>query len=382
MALSTGQLLGRLRSLVHAQGVVPIRAYVVPSDNSRPNKYGTEDDQSGTSVTKLTCKHIFEKEFPDHFRDGKFISRMSYVEFIDEALAKMQELGLEKDLNAYKELLKVFPPGKFWPKKWDSGYSLFHAPQQLAAVRVLHQMQMSGLRPDKEFEKIVIAAFSKQSDVWIKVIRMNFWSMKARNLDPNPLPETLPTEPHQIAKLAVSRMLDDPRSVITVTNTSRIPNSIDKTWVVFSQSPGQKEILDKLAETSTLYVEEGGITYVDKDFLSYYLLKYYVDDQTREIKSRAPPVNFNFNTLKVKFYGKPINEKYDELNNKHYMDGSYVLGICITGTSSQDSLLSWIKILQERNPKLKQLNVVFRMSRKTPEIMKYDDRAQQSACGD
>uniref|UniRef100_A0A6G1SDJ5 Evolutionarily conserved signaling intermediate in Toll pathway, mitochondrial n=2 Tax=Aceria tosichella TaxID=561515 RepID=A0A6G1SDJ5_9ACAR len=339
-----------------------------------------DKDEQAKELAINKPREIFEKEFPDHFRDGKFISRMSYVEFIDEALAKMKELGLERDLNAYKELLKVFPPGKYWPKKWDSDYGLFHAPQQLAAVRVLHQMQMSGLKPDKDFEKIIIDAFSKKSDVWIKVIRMNFWSMKGRNIDPNPLPEVLPKEPHQLAKLALARMFDDPKTIITVTNTSRVPNSVDKTWLVFSQSPAQKEIIEGLAETSTLYVEEGGTAYVGRDYLSYFVLKYYVDDETREKKLRPPAPDSNYNTLKVKFYGKPVKEKYADALDKHFVDGSYVLGICATGTSSQDSLLSWLKILQERNPKLSKLNVVFKMSRRSPEIIEYEEKMRKTGC--
>lgn len=379
MALSPFRHVGILRSLGRSsqhshQRQRNFRTSTIYHDALKPE----DRDEVSRELAVQKPKEIFQKEFPDHFKDGQFISRMSYVEFIDEALAKMKELGLDRDLNAYKELLKVFPPGKHWPKRWDSGYGLHHAPQQLAAVRVLHQMQMSGLRPDKDFEKLIIDAFSKQSDVWVKVVRMNFWSMKGRNVDPNPLPETLPKEPHQMAKLALARMLDDPQGIITVTNTSRVPNSVDKTWVVFSQTPAQKRIIDGLAETSTLYVEEGGTAYVDRDYLSYYLLKYYVDEETQAKKSQPAKLDFNYNTLKVKFYGKPIREKCADSFERHYVDGSYVLGICTTGTSSQDSLLSWLKILQERNPKLSKLNVVFTMSRPSPEIIEYQDKMERA----
>lgn len=326
-------------------------------------------------------REIFEKEFPNYFKDGKYVSRISYVEFVDESLAKLKELGLERDINAYKELLRVFPPGMFWPKRWDAGFGQFHAPQQLAAVRLLHQMQMSGVKPDKEIEKLIVDAFSKHSDVWIKVIRMNYWSMKARNLDPNPLPEKLPKEPHQLAKVAVARMSDDPRTLITVTNSSRVPLSVDKTWIVFSQSPAQKELIELLPESSTLYVEEGGVSYVDRDYLSYYLLKYYLDDEALK-KKQPPKPEFNYNTLKMKFFGKPIKEKLVESHEKHYVDGSYVLAVGATGTSSQDSLLSWLKIMEERNPKLGKLNVVFKMSRSSPEMVQYQEGGQRAARSD
>jgi hypothetical protein len=79
---------------------------------------------------------------------------------------------------------------------------------------------------------------------------------------------------------------------------------------------------------------------------------------------------------------RPIREKYADFQERHYVDGSYILGICATGTSSQDSLLSWLKILQERNPKLGKLNVVFKISRPSPEIIRYQDDLQQAGGND
>ena len=45
-------------------------------------------------------------------------------------------------------------------------------------------------------------------------------------------------------------------------------------------------------------------------------------------------------------------------------DGT-VLGMCITGTSSKDSLTTWIRLLEKTNPKLPQIPVIFRL--RTPE---------------
>lgn len=345
--------------------------------NKRDSKETSSDSRE--LATSEDLRKIFEKEFPNHFNDGKFVSRMSYVEFIDEALAKSKELGVEKNLNTYKELLKVFPPGKYWPSNRFE-FGLFHAPQQLAAVRVLFQMESVGLKPDKEFEKLVINAFSKKSEVWNKIARMNYWSMKGRNIDPNPLPEVLPKKPHQLAKLALARMLDDHKSLITITNTTQLPDCVDKTWIAFSQSPTQKAILDRLDEKSTLYIEEGGLAFVGDQYLSYYLLKHYVDDETlkQKIQEQNPPPDHNYNTLKMKFYGKPIREKIKSLEDKHYVDGCYILAIGITGTSSQDSLLSWLKILQQRNPNLSKLNVVFKMSKPSPEMIEYNQAQQHN----
>lgn len=323
------------------------------------------DQEEAKELTIAKPKEIFETEFPDYFSEGKFINRISYVDFVDEALARLKELGLEKDLNAYKELLKVFPPGKYHPKPWDFG--LFNAPQQLCALRVLHQMNLNHVAPDREVEEIVTSRFSKYSSVWVKCVRMNYWTMKFRNIDQNPLPEKLPSKPHQIAKLALLRMLGDQRTTVITKNTSSVPTSIDKTWVVYCQSSEQAAIIDRLDEDTILYIEDCGYTYVDDQYLSYYALKYYVDEEERKKKDTKPEMEFNFNTLKVKFYGKPIQEKLIELEEKHYMDGTYVLALGATGTSSDDSILSWLKIMEQRVPKIGRHRVVFRINRDAPE---------------
>lgn len=45
-------------------------------------------------------------------------------------------------------------------------------------------------------------------------------------------------------------------------------------------------------------------------------------------------------------------------------DGTY-FAMCATGTSSKDSLLSWIRFLQKRNPILNDVPVVFKISSAT-----------------
>lgn len=42
-------------------------------------------------------------------------------------------------------------------------------------------------------------------------------------------------------------------------------------------------------------------------------------------------------------------------------DGTY-FAVCATGTSTKDSLLSWIRCLQKRNPMLNMIPVVFKLA--------------------
>ena len=50
----------------------------------------------------------------------------------------------------------------------------------------------------------------------------------------------------------------------------------------------------------------------------------------------------------------------------HEQEDGTILAMCITGTSSKDSLASWIRFLEHSNPKLSQIPVVFRL-RSAPE---------------
>ena len=63
----------------------------------------------------------------------------------------------------------------------------------------------------------------------------------------------------------------------------------------------------------------------------------------------------------------------------HEQEDGTILAMCITGTGSKDSLISWINFLQDSNPKLKQIPVLF--SLRTPEagIINYEERPNEQA---
>ena len=45
----------------------------------------------------------------------------------------------------------------------------------------------------------------------------------------------------------------------------------------------------------------------------------------------------------------------------HEQDDGTILAMCITGTSTKESLTSWIRFLEHSNEKLSQIPVVFRL---------------------
>lgn len=336
-------------------------------------KLGPSSARSKQTLPAIVeVKATLEKQFPEYFSNGKFVNRISYVDFIDQALDKFDELGLSRNLEAYKELLRVFPPGKYHPTPGFFEGTTHNVPQQEAARRIIFKLQTNRLYPDAELESIVIRSFSKKSEVWNLVARGLYWTSKFRNVDTNPLPDVLPKEPHELAKIGIQRMLKDQESMISVSNTSILPDSIDKTWIVHAQSSVQQKIIEDLDEKAMVCIENAGLTYVFDKFLSYYALKVYDSEETIEKRAKEPKRDYNYNTVKMSFYGKPIHEKLSERANAHHVGDGHILAIGMTGTSSHDSILSWLKILEKKNPRLQKLNVLFKIERPTMELINTD----------
>lgn len=155
-------------------------------------------------------------ETMEDFDNIKKMKRFGYAEFVNAALPAMIEYGAHKDLEAYKSVMRVFPPGAFVPASKISTAFFPHIVQQRSALNILDQMEEHKVIPDKEFEMIVVDAFSKYSEVWKKLARMNYWMTKVKNANVYPLPEVIPKEALELAIVALKRMSVDPQSDITV----------------------------------------------------------------------------------------------------------------------------------------------------------------------
>lgn len=62
--------------------------------------------------------------------------------------------------------------------------------------------------------------------------------------------------------------------------------------------------------------------------------------------------------LKIPFWEK---HNVDMPVTIHEQDDGVYYAMCVTGTSSKDSLLSWIRCLQKTNPILEQIPIVFKL---------------------
>lgn len=97
---------------------------------------------------------------------------------------------------------------------------------------------------------------------------------KFKNLSPWALPENLPNSTIELAKLALSRMGSvDPATELNTFFTKDLEDSIDDTWIVSGQSPGQRELLEKLENKQTVYVEGAFTLWLKKTSIYYFVLR-------------------------------------------------------------------------------------------------------------
>ena len=71
--------------------------------------------------------------------------RRSQVEFIYSALKEMEEFGVHRDLQAYKEIIDILPKGKYIPTNMFQAEFMHYPKQQQCILDVLEQMEDNGL---------------------------------------------------------------------------------------------------------------------------------------------------------------------------------------------------------------------------------------------
>lgn len=306
----------------------------------------TKDKQTYLELVK-----VFEGQ--DHRRRG-------HVEFIYAALVKMKEFGVHKDLEAYKALINVFPKGRFIPTNIFQAEFMHYPKQQQCAVDLLEQMEDNGVMPDVETEDILLNIFGRRGFALRKYWRMMYWMPKFKNLSPWALPEELPKDTLELALLAIHRITSvDADTKVEVLQTEDIEASLDKTWIVSAQSPVQKKLLSEQPPDEPLVIKGPYNVYLKEQAVTYFTL----------LGKIRPDFIDNTDTDDVSTIEKPtgipgyMDSAYlpaVKSNSVHEQDDGTVLSVCATGTSSRDSLLSWVRLLEKNdNPLLSTLPVIF-----------------------
>lgn len=329
--------------------------------------------QNRNANTTLTQRNFFEANSEDKNKETflaainmyytRDVQRRAHVEFIQAALKQMEEFGVHQDLQAYKNILDVFPKGKYIPTNMWQVEFMHHPKQQFCALDLLEQMEQNGVMPDAEMQKQMMNIFGRHGFPTKKLMRMSYWMPKFKNMSPWALPQKLPNSAFELAKIAMKRMTTvDPATEIEIFQTTDVADSIDNTWIVSGQSPTQKELIEKMKDHETVYVEGAFCLWLRKSTIHYFILRSEPVKPTEEVKKSQDLFDYDDTSqLRSWILGEEVIENKDViiLPSVHEQEDGNILAIGITGSSSKDSLLSWIRCLQKKNPRLASLPILF-----------------------
>lgn len=331
--------------------------------------FNDEDKDKETFLTKI-------EEFTKTIR----IRRHGQVEFIYAAIRVMKDYGVHKDLQAYKAMMDIFPKEVMKPTNVMQFMFMHFSKQQDCAVDLLHSMELNGVEPDGEMEELVISIFSKHSMPWRKVARQLYWFSKLRNANPYPLPEgdISNMEAIELAKLALRRMCPDVQTRISVFSTIQVDSSLDKTWIVSAQAPSQKELIEEVAPDQPLFLEGPFRVWLKDQQILYHQLR--ADNRAKVSPSKkSDPDPLDVTNIPFHLYGSSSSP--DILMTQkgiHQQEDGTILALAATGTSSRDSLLSWLRLLQSANPKLEHLKVIFTLKAPHVDLETVNDKRENA----
>lgn len=285
----------------------------------------------------------------------KNLNRKGVVEFIYAALKHMDDYKVAYDLQTYKKLIELMPEGKYVPENFYSE-AFFHYPkQQDCVITVLDTMELKGVCPDKEMVEIIKKRFGERGQPLKKVYRQLYWFPKFKNASPWPVPWPPVFDRFTLTKLAVERIVSvDPQSEVQVFQTKDVPDSIDDTYVVSGQSPKQQKLLAEHPTSKSLFVEGAFRIWVGKASVNYFILR----ADPKEFKEVLEDPD-DVTNISVPFLFEKPKEIIEKPSVHEQKDGT-ILAVCATGTSSRDTLLSWIRLLEKNgNPALAEIPVIF-----------------------
>ena len=149
---------------------------------------------------------------------NEFISREKYrkghVTFINMALERMEEFELQKDLVSYNKLLEIFPEGRFRPKRLLDAVWPRPLPQIELALELLTVMEDNYVWPNATTHGILVKVFGKRSLPVEKCERMVYWYERYRDADPYWISGEVPTDPAELSRIALQRILNDGGNII------------------------------------------------------------------------------------------------------------------------------------------------------------------------
>ncbi|XP_012524475.1 evolutionarily conserved signaling intermediate in Toll pathway, mitochondrial [Monomorium pharaonis] len=336
-----------------------------------------DDDKKEDNKSSALVLHAFansenkeKKAYLDILREYKNNNeaRRGHVEFIQVALKYMDDFGVNRDLAVYKALLDVLPKGKFVPRNAYQTMFMHYPKQQYVAVDLLGKMEHNCVMPDLEMQEMLLNIFGQHGLPLKKFWRMMYWMPKFANLNPWPCSRPAPKDPRVLARLAMSKISSvDVQTKITEFETKDVEDAIEDTWIVSAMSGQQEELLRKECPDTPIFVEGPYTVWVADQCIDYFILR-------GTPKERRPRENVDdVSNIKIPFWDK---KEIIPAPTVHEQDDGTYFAMCATGTSSKDSLLSWIRCLQKKNPILTVIPVVFKLMSSTREQLYIESKSE------
>nr|CAD7416254.1 unnamed protein product [Timema poppensis] len=283
--------------------------------------------------------------------ESRGIHRRGHVEFIYSAMKHMEEFGVEKELEVYKALIDVLPKGRFIPTNIFQAEFMHYPKQQQCVIDVLEKMENNGVIPDLEMEDILVNIFGRKGHPVRKYWRMMYWMPKFKNISPWPLPRPVPQDSQLLARLALTRM----SSVDLQTNIRA--RRLAGRHVGGERPKSLTEETTGRSPTQRTRLRGGGVP--------------GVAERSSDVSSLRDP-----------FSEEGAGECVPP--TVHEQDDGTILAMCATGTSSRDSLLSWVRLLErDGNPALGHVPVLFKLQSPLGELATLEEdqtRIQAPGC--
>lgn len=339
-------------------------------------RFTDSDDEKEKEKKKLMVRDPFQDikdknkqtylQMINIFVNRESVYRRGHVEFIYTAMKHMKEFGVQRDLEVYVALIDILPKGKFVPQNIIQAEFMHYPKQQQCIIDLLSQMEENHVMPDFDMEDQLVAIFGRRGFPVRRYWRMMYWMPKWRFASPFPLPDPLPNDTYELAKLAIERISNvDATNQITIYQTADIKDSVDDTWIISAQSVTQKRLLNENKKEDPVFVEGPFSVFLRGNYINYFVLR-----------GKARPYDDSFedpdaveNIKASYFVYKPPVKSIVKVASVHEQENGVIYALCATGTSSKDSLLSWIRHLEiDGNPVIANLSIVFTLKSETREV--------------
>ena len=332
-----------------------------------PTQYHAHEE-TGDTRKQLTVKLNFDdikNKNKDTYLDmvkiylHQDVNRRGHVEFIYSAMKHMKQFNVHKDLEVYKALIDVLPKGKFIPRNIFQAEFMHYPKQQQCIIDLLEQMEDNGVMPDPETESILLNIFGRRGYPLRKFWRIMYWMPKFKNLSPWPVRNPPPEDTFELAQMAISRISSvDVETLVSIYNTSDVENSQESTWIVSAQSPTQRRLITEHDPREPIYIEGPFKVWLRNKCVDYFTLK---SNPNLQIEDNVEDLDDVSNIKWSPFNFKPPKQSYlTKAPSVHEQSDGIILSVCATGTSSRNSLLSWIRCLEGNgNPVLNKMHIVF-----------------------